>query len=65
MPALDITRSVEDVLNQGLFLLDSLDADAYRRPAAGGFGGSIGEHYRHIVEHFTCLLGGIREGRVD
>jgi hypothetical protein len=65
MPALEITRSVEDVLNQGLFLLDSLDADAYTRPAAGGFGGSIGEHYRHIVEHFTCLLGGIREGRVD
>lgn len=65
MPALEITRSVEDVLHQGLFLLDSLDAEAYTRPAAGGFGGSIGEHYRHVVEHFTCLLTGARTGKVD
>src|SRR3954470_2174801 len=65
MPALEITRSVEDVLQQGLHLLDSLDADAYTRPATGGFGGSIGEHYRHVIEHFTSLLAGIREGRVD
>jgi len=65
MPALEITRSVEDVLNQGLFLLDSLDAEAYTRPAPGGFGGSIGEHYRHVVEHFTCLLAGARTGAVN
>jgi hypothetical protein len=65
MPALEITRSVEDVLKQGLFLLDSLEAETYSRPAAGGFGGSIGEHYRHVIEHFTCLLGGIREGNVN
>jgi hypothetical protein len=65
MPALEITRSTEDVLQQGLHLLGSLDADAYTRPAGGGFGGSIGEHYRHVVEHFACLLAGIRDGRVD
>jgi len=65
MPALEITRSVGDVLQQGLHLLDSLDAQAYIRPAAGGFGGSIGEHYRHVIEHFTCLLSGIREGNVN
>src|SRR6266404_2593001 len=65
MPALEITRSVEDVLKQGLFLLDSLDSEAYSRSAAGGFGGSIGEHYRHVIEHFTSLLAGIREGKVD
>jgi hypothetical protein len=65
MPALEITRSVEDVLQQGLHLLDSLDGDSYTRPAAGGFGGSIGEHYRHVVEHFACLLAGIRDGKVD
>jgi len=65
MPALEITRSVEDVLKQGLFLLDSLDSEAYARSAVGGFGGSIGEHYRHVIEHFTCLLAGIREGYVN
>src|SRR5438445_7783771 len=65
MPALEITRSVEDVLQQGLHLLGSLGADAYTRPAPGGFGGSIGEHYRHVIEHFTSLLAGIREGKVD
>jgi DinB family protein len=65
MPALEITRSVEDVLQQGLHLLDSLDAEAYTRQAPGGFGGSIGEHYRHVVEHFTCVLAGIREGNVN
>lgn len=65
MPALEITRSVEDVLKQGLFLLNSLDREAYTRPATGGFGGSIGEHYRHVVEHFSSLLAGVRDGRVD
>jgi uncharacterized damage-inducible protein DinB len=60
-----LTRSVQDVLEQGLLFLDRLSDEIYARPLAGVFTGSLGAHYRHVLDHFLCLIEGIRTGEVN
>ena len=51
------------LLEQGLRLLDQLTQDSYRATWDGQ--SSIGAQYRHILEHYGCLLAGADAGRVD
>ena len=60
-----LTSSVRDVLEQGLLLLDRLSAEIYAQPLAGVFSGSLGAHYRHVLDHFLCLIEGVRTGEVN
>lgn len=60
-----LTSSVRDVLEQGLVFLGRLSEEVYARPLGGVFTGSLGAHYRHILEHFLCLTEGIRTGEVN
>ena len=53
-----IVSGCEDVLAQGLALLQELDSVTYAQPLAPPFGASVGQHYRHVVEHFQCFLAG-------
>jgi hypothetical protein len=50
-------------LAQGLDLLDSLDDEQYARRR--GEWSPIGAHYRHLIEHYQCLLEGLESGKVD
>ena len=65
MTTSSLTSSVRDVLEQGLAFLGRLSAEVYARPLGGVFTGSLGAHYRHILEHFLCLIEGIRTGEVN
>ena len=65
MTTSSLTSSVRDVLEQGLVFLGRLSEEVYARPLAGVFTGSLGAHYRHILEHFLCLREGIRTGEVN
>jgi hypothetical protein len=65
MTTSSLTSSVRDVLEQGLVFLGRLSEEVYARPLAGVFTGSLGAHYRHILEHFLCLIEGIRTGEVN
>ncbi|HEX4486807.1 MAG TPA: hypothetical protein VH088_11100 [Terriglobales bacterium] len=56
------TAAVEDVLQQGLTLLNGVDGETYARPIEGA---SLGTHYRHVLDHFLCLREGIRTGEVN
>jgi hypothetical protein len=56
---------VEDVLLQGRALLGAVDAGTYIWKDLKGCGASIGMHYRHVLEHFQCLLEGMGNGRID
>ncbi len=38
-------------------------ADGFSTPAAGG--ATPGAHFRHLLDHYQCLLGGLEAGRVD
>ncbi len=56
--------AARQVLSQGRDLLAALDAEMYcRKPAPGR--SSIGDHYRHILDHFSCLLEGLPTHQVD
>jgi hypothetical protein len=60
-----LNESVREVLRQGCCLLDRMNDDTYARALGGTFGGSLGAHYRHVLDHFLCLLEGIRTGEVN
>ena len=65
MTTSSLTSSVREVLEQGLVFLGRLSNEVYARPLGGVFTGSLGAHYRHILEHFLCLIEGIRTGEVN
>lgn len=60
-----LMESVAEVLAHGTELLDSVDDVTYSTKAAPPYGASIGEHYRHVLEHFTCVLAGLATGEID
>ena len=47
--------AVEDVLRQGLALLAQVDPSLYGTVAGFPFNASIGQHYRHVLDHFITL----------
>ncbi|MEL6343613.1 MAG: DinB family protein [Myxococcota bacterium] len=52
-------------LTQALDLLDQLSDEDYAHPFPTPLGCAIGAQLRHIIDHYTCLLRGIRDGVVD
>lgn len=60
-----LTNSIEGVLQQGCVLLDSTSDETYTSHLAGVASGTIGAHYRHVLEHFVCLLQGLTSGRIN
>ena len=65
MDRLSLISAAEDVLRQGLALLDSIDEDSYSRKDEGPWGSSIGAHYRHVLDHFACLIEGLRDFQIN
>ena len=65
MKAMSLKSAVEDVLGQGRALLKTVDGEAYTRREDGPYGASLGAHYRHVLDHFMCLLNGLDAGRID
>ncbi len=75
MPNEHLRSAGLDVLAQGLDLLKTLTPAAYTQTLPQAFNASIGDHYRHCLDHFECLLaapGGTidydarrRDGRVE
>lgn len=57
--------SVEDVLAQGIKLLNAVDSATYGKLAGAPHSASIGQHYRHVLDHFLCLLDGMKTGLID
>src|SRR5689334_19239306 len=55
----------EDVLQQGLALLDNIDEESYSHKEEGPWGSSIGAHYRHVLDHFLCLIEGLWDFHVN
>jgi len=58
-----ITRATRACLEQAVDLLDRLDDDQYARRR--GEWAPVGAQFRHVVEHYQCLLEGIPRGRID
>ena len=65
MTADSLRSAVRDVLLQGRAFLDSVGEGAYARTQDGAFSGNLGAHYRHVLDHFLCLVVGARTGQVN
>jgi len=65
MEAPELVGAAQDVLLQGLGLLFELGDHTFSHAAGAPFNASIGQHYRHIVEHFHSLIVGVRTGEVN
>jgi uncharacterized damage-inducible protein DinB len=46
-------------------LLDQIDRYSYAKPLEIFSGSTLGQHFRHIVEFYHCLLQGIDNGLID
>lgn len=60
-----MSYAVHHVLEQGRSFLVRTGNEAYARPLGGVFSGTLGAHYRHVLDHFLCLIEGIRTGEVN
>ena len=61
----DLVVASQDVLLQALGLLFNIWDATYSRVAEAPYSASIGGHYRHVLEHFQCLVRGIRPGEIN
>ena len=52
-------------LEQGLELVDGMDAPLFGATPEHFSRGGIGPHFRHIIDHYDCFLSGLDSGRVD
>lgn len=61
----ELVVASQDVLIQGLGLLFNIWDTTYSRVAEAPYSASIGGHYRHVLEHFQCVIRGIRSGEIN
>jgi uncharacterized damage-inducible protein DinB len=57
--------ALAEVLRQGESLLNSLNDGEYTRKLPTVFGSTIGEHYRHCLDHFQSLLQGLDADEIN
>ncbi len=60
-----VVKAAMELLLQGESLLAGVDSASYARRVPMVFNGSIGGHYRHCLDHFSCLLHRGIEGVID
>lgn len=60
-----LMTDTREVLLQGLTLLFDLDDQRYSHVAGAPFNASIGQHYRHVLEHFQSLTRGLQSGEIN
>jgi len=52
-------------LEQGIALLRRVSPGQFIRPQADCFHSTLGGHFRHNLDHYSCFLDGLPAGRVD
>ena len=60
-----LMTDAREVLLQGLTLLFHLDDHSYSQVAGAPFNASIGQHYRHVIEHFQSLTRGLQGHEIN
>lgn len=61
----ELVIASQDVLIQGLGLLFNIWDKTYSHLAEAPYSASVGGHYRHVLEHFQCVIRGIRSGEIN
>lgn len=60
-----LITATQGILQQGLALLDECQPRTYSQVAPQPYGASIGQHFRHVLDHFLCLASSIGTGTVN
>lgn len=58
-------EGTQDIIRQINLLLRHLDGEAFSRPLELFNGGTLGQHFRHILDFYLCLLRDLPTGTVD
>ena len=62
---MEIKSAVENLFNQLHYILNEVTDEQYTAPSVSLSGSTIGQHIRHSVEFFTCMLAGEQSGVVN
>ena len=62
---MDCKKGTNLIIDQMIELLGKLHEDSYSKPLSIFNGSSIGQHFRHIIDFYGCLLNGVRDERID
>lgn len=60
-----LAEAARDVLGQGLVVLEEVGASRFVQIQGEPYNASVGQHYRHVMDHFLCLEKGIFTGEID
>jgi hypothetical protein len=60
-----LQKPVQHIFDQLKDVLQQISCEAYRQPSAVLNGATIGQHVRHTIELFQCLLSGYEQGSVN
>lgn len=62
---MQVKSAILDIIRQMNSVLEQLSPQDYRSPLPEFEGGTLGQHFRHILEFFQCLEIGAYKGIVD
>ena len=60
-----VAKAADEVLRQGLTLLAELDDETYGKFVGSPYRASLGQHYRHVLDHFLCMTAGVGSLEID
>lgn len=58
-------KGTKNIAQQISSLLSQIDQPTYAQPLDIFNGSSLGQHFRHIIEFYACLISGSKSGKVD
>lgn len=60
----DLTAALE-LLDQAARLAEQVDNDCWTTPSISFRNSTIGQHFRHVLDHYDSLLNGVELGLID
>ena len=60
-----IQQSARGLLAQLVEVMDQLSDEDFKKPIATLSGSSVGQHIRHTIEFFLCLMDGANKGEIN
>jgi hypothetical protein len=60
-----INQATCEIIDQLTDLAENLSLDDFSRPLKVLLENSVGQHYRHIIEFYEVMIGGVRKGEIN
>jgi len=60
-----VIKPILSNLDRGYILLDNVTNDQFVNATIGPYNSTIGQHFRHILDVFSCIFNGLDDRKVD